>query len=189
MASAICVTLSRISISGVFLSTTDNRFIISAKTHIVVPASHKLCAHNVCAKKSMESATVEANVADTKRRMSEVMLAAVRLPPAEVAGLHAMFPDKPLVTLYIQVAMNRWNNRICNRFLACPLFGTQRVYLGLHLCDRCRSTWYCSDACRNADRESHDQWCCNPHARPDEGPLKVTLMKVAPSSSPPPSSP
>ncbi len=125
----------------------------------------------------MDRKTHDVNVADTNARLSEVIKA--RLPDAEVKMVQRLRPDASFVETQFMLAMNRWHNRICDRYKECPKFGTQAVYLNLSLCQRCYCTWYCSEECRSKAAESHAKWCCNKDADPDQGPLKVHLIKAA----------
>lgn len=119
----------------------------------------------------------------TEQRLLQIQEGAKRLPVAEAAQIAAITGSPSvddLDTLKLKLVFNRFANRLCNRCYA----GKQVVNKHLKLCTGCYSTWYCGRDCQLADRPVHRQWCNKPDASPDKGPLRVALVRVAPTSAP-----
>jgi hypothetical protein len=96
---------------------------------------------------------------------------AFKMPKAEIAALvNQTGTTTDSVELAHSLALNRLTNRICNH-----CWNKKNIAM-LQACAACGMTWYCNEACRAADKENHSKWCCNPDAKPDQGPLKVVVL-------------
>ena len=81
------------------------------------------------------------------------------------------FSDQDIRSLLVN---NRLGNKICNYCWKKDPATLRR----LQLCNKCFLTWYCSEQCKSADQKKHLEWCCNPQASRDMGPLKTSFAHV-----------
>lgn len=112
------------------------------------------------------------------KQQAMMKLAIERLPKAEFMQIFELAgctnpSASDIETRRAQVVFNRYANRCCNLCL-----GGAKEYKKLLLCTHCYATWYCNAECQQKDWEAHKRWCNRPDAKPDTGPLRVTVIDV-----------
>ncbi len=107
------------------------------------------------------------------------LLHANLIPNAEVQNVIDKCSNYTSEQIKNVLAINRSCNRICNGFGEYCKNGTRD---NLIVCEHCKLTWYCSEACQQKQQKKHALWC-REHIGCDNGPLRAsfcTLQQLPP---------
>lgn len=98
------------------------------------------------------------------------------IPDAEALRVSKICDDPPsMEDMKKFIAKTRSSNRICNRWSRGCKDGRAHNLLR---CQNCHLTFWCSDSCKAADKESHEKWCLQKDAVDVDSPLRMQLIQI-----------